>query len=142
MQLKIKPIEKDGFLELLFKVPAVDRKWLISLLHDLNSSQKYYIAIDEFTQDIIGLTYCIPINGLLDFSLIIFPEYQRHGYGENLIFHLLSNYDNTTFTVSKSNRRMLNLLEKLHFKNRLSVNYIDFKTLQFKQCKNKNRPCI
>jgi GNAT superfamily N-acetyltransferase len=132
MRLKIKPIEKNGFLELFSKAPAIDRKWLIYLFHNLKTSPKYYIVEDGFTKEIIGFTYCILLDGQLDFSLIIFPKFQRQGFGKDLITHIHENFENASFTVSKSNIRMLSLMNKISLSYRLTAQNLGLNRVLFK----------
>ena len=68
---------------------------------------------------------------------MIFPQFQRKGFGEELILHLHTNYENACFTVSRSNKRMLKLFFKVSLKNRLSVKDNDWKTVRFKKCKKQ-----
>lgn len=135
MRLKISQIEKKEFLELFTTTPAADRKWLISFYHKLEINHRFYAVEDVLIRKIIGLVYSVEINDQLDFSIIIFPKSQRQGFGENLISHLLSNYENASFTVSKSNIRMLRLLAKVSSRISLSINEPDCKKSQFKYCK-------
>jgi ribosomal protein S18 acetylase RimI-like enzyme len=136
MRLKISQIEKKEFLELFTTTPAADRKWLISFYHKLEINHRFYAVEDVLIRKIIGLVYSVEIKDQLDFSIIIFPKCQRQGFGENLISHLLSNYENASFTVSKSNIRMLRLLAKVSSRISLSINEPDCKKSQFKYCKN------
>lgn len=136
MKLKIKLIEKNGFEDLLFTAPASDRKWLICFFHCLKITPQYYIVEDVLTQKTVGLTYCSQLEDHLDFSLIIFPEFQRQGYGKDLIFYFLENFENASFTVSKSNIRMLSLMNKISLRYKLIVDNLDMNRFQFKIRKN------
>ena len=136
MRLKIKLIEKDGFVELLSTAPAFDRKWLISILHSIKITPKYYIVEDAVIQKTVGLTYCCQLEGHLDFSLIIFPEFQRQGLGKDLITHIHENFENVSFTVSSSNIRMLSLMNKISLSYRLTVQNLDLNRVLFKISKN------
>ena len=113
MRLKIEPIEKNEFIQLVSLVPASDKKWVTPLFHNLNSSPKYFKVKDRETQEIIGLTYYKQIDQQLDFSLIIFHSFQRKGFGKELINHIHQNFENVCFTVSKSNMRMISLFNKI-----------------------------
>jgi RimJ/RimL family protein N-acetyltransferase len=136
MQLKIKSIEKKEFVELLSTTPVSDRKWLISFFHGLETLPLLYKVEDKVSQKIIGLTYSTEIKDQQDFSLIIFPQFQRQGFGKDLIFYFLENYENTSFTVSSSNIRMLSLMNKISLKYRLIVDNLDMNRFQFKIRKN------
>jgi hypothetical protein len=136
MQLKIKPIEKKEFVKLLSTIPASDRKWLISFYHRLEMTPQFCKVEEIVSQKTIGLTYSIEIKDQEDFSIIIFPMYQKQGFGQNLIVNILSHYENACITVSKSNIRMLKLLAKVSSRISLSIIETDYKTLQFKRCIN------
>ena len=132
MRLKIKPIEKKEFVELLSTTPASDRKWLISFFHRLEMTPQFYIVEERVSQKNIGLTYSTQTQDHQDFSLIIFPEFQRRGFGKDLIIYIHKNFENATLTVSRSNKRMLGLINKISAMFNLEVTTLDLKRLQFK----------
>ena len=137
MRLKIKPIEKKEFVELLSTTPASDRKWLISFYHCVEMTHLFYVVEEVVSQKTIGLTYSTQMQDHQDFSLIIFPEFQRRGFGKDLIIYIHKNFENATLTVSRSNIRMLKLLAKVSSRISLSIIETDYKTLQIKHCKTK-----
>jgi ribosomal protein S18 acetylase RimI-like enzyme len=132
MRLKIKPIEKKEFVELLSTTPALDRKWLISFYHCVEMTHLFYLVEEVVGQKTIGLTYSTQMQDHQDFSFIIFPEFQRRGFGKDLIIYIHKNFENATLTVSGSNKRMLGLINKISAFFSLEVTTLDLKRLQFK----------
>jgi hypothetical protein len=131
MRLKIEPVEKNEFIELLSSAPAADRKWVTPIFHNLKYSPKYYKVIETVNEGIIGLTYCKLINEQLDFSLVIFPKFQQQGFGKDLIFYIKKNFKNPSFTVAISNIRMLNLINIISKIYSIKYTNLDLKRKQF-----------
>ncbi len=132
MRLKIEPIEKHEFIQLLSSAPAADKKWVTPLFHNLRSLPKYYKVKNGVTHEVIGLTYCLHIDGFLDFSLIIFPNFQRQGFGKYLINHIHHRFENVCFTVSKSNISMISLFAKISQNCKIEVTTLNLNRFQFK----------
>jgi GNAT superfamily N-acetyltransferase len=137
MKLKIILIETNEYIKIFKNISAFHSKWLISFFHNLKKKPTCYLVEDFITNEQIGLAYSIPINNNKDFSLIILPEYQRKGFGIALIYYLLENYENASFTVSRSNIPMLNLFDKVSLKQSLTIEHIDLKRVQFIQSKTE-----
>ena len=104
-------IDLKEFKSYYLLIPASCSKWLISIFHQ--KIPKCFKIHELESNQIVGLAYVIHQNGRLDHSLIIFPEYQKKGFGTDLIVHLFERYENCIFTVSNLNFRMLKRFEKL-----------------------------
>lgn len=104
-------IDKNEFRELFSEIEPSHTKWLASYFH-LKESVCFRINKSE-SNLCIGIGYSADLDQKKDYSLLIFPEFQRRGFGSALIQQLIQEDENCRFTVNRNNLAMRKLMIKL-----------------------------
>lgn len=132
MKLFLSEINKREWTTLLKKIGS-DRKWFISILNQ-SKTEYYTINLDASInkKPAIGACTLCQFDEFVDCSIFIYSEFQKKGYGKEIVTQLTSLSPNIKFTVSIYNADSIKFFQSIPFLKRIDSNHVN-KTISFKK---------
>jgi hypothetical protein len=118
MKLSIQQISVSEFKIVFSKLKSADKKWFISILHNLKE-YTFHIIIGA-NKEVLGFCAIKVVNRLnVEISFYIKPQYRNNSFGSSFVAYILKKIPISFFQVSNYNGSAILFFDKLVEKNEL-----------------------